>query len=75
MHNRAMRYSSSSVRRAREYDRCVRCGRAVPWGRSTCRDCNPAGLPSPSPSQYHATVFLAVLAVMAVLGVLVLLRG
>ena len=74
MHNRSMR-NSSSVRRAREYDRCVRCGRAVPWGRSTCLECNPAGLPSPSPSQYHATVFLAVLAVMAVLGVLVLLRG
>jgi hypothetical protein len=74
MHNRSMR-NSSSVRRPRGYDRCVRCGRAVPWGRSTCRDCNPAGLPSPSPSQYHATVFLAVLAVMAVLGVLVLLRG
>ena len=67
--------NSSSVRRPREYDRCVRCGRAVPWGRSTCRDCNPADLPSPSPSQYHATVFVAVLAVMAVLGVLVLLRG
>jgi hypothetical protein len=74
MHNRSMR-NSPSVRRAREYDRCVRCGRAVPWGRSTCRECNPAGLPSPSPSQYHATVFLAVLAVMVVLGVLVLLRG
>ena len=74
MHNRAMR-NSASARRSREYDRCVRCGRGVPWGRSTCRECNPADLPSPSPSQYHATVFLAVLAVMAVLGVLVLLRG
>lgn len=57
------------------YDRCVRCGRGVPWGRSTCRECNPADLPSPSPSQYHATVFLAVIAVMAVLGVLALVRG
>ena len=74
MHNRAMR-NSSPVRRSREYDRCVRCGRGVPWGRSTCRECNPADLPSPSPSQYHATVFLAVIGVMAVLGVLVLLRG
>jgi hypothetical protein len=46
----------------------------VPWGRSTCKECNPADLPSPSPSQYHATVFLAVLAVMAILGILVLLR-
>ena len=62
-------------RRGSGYDRCMRCGRGVPWGRSTCRDCNPADLPSPSPSQYHATVFLAILAVMAVLGVLALLRG
>ncbi|HEY1332468.1 MAG TPA: hypothetical protein VGH10_13480 [Actinomycetota bacterium] len=58
----------------RSYDRCVRCGRGVPWGQSACRECNPGGLPSPSPSQYHATVFLAVLAVMAIMAVLVLLR-
>jgi hypothetical protein len=37
-------------------------------GRTTCRTCNPAGLPEPSRSQYHATVFLAVLVVMVVLG-------
>jgi hypothetical protein len=47
----------------------------VPWGRSVCRDCNPAGLPSPSPTQYHATVFLAVLAAMAVLVLVLLVRG
>ncbi|HEY1331076.1 MAG TPA: hypothetical protein VGH10_06340 [Actinomycetota bacterium] len=52
----------------------MRCGRGVPWGQSACRECNPGGLPSPSPSQYHATVFLAVLAVMAIMAVLVLLR-
>jgi hypothetical protein len=73
MHNPGMS-PSRTRKRARGYDRCVRCGRAVPWGRSTCRECNPADLPSPSPSQYHATVFLAVLAVMAVLGLVVLLR-
>jgi hypothetical protein len=56
-------------------DRCLRCGKVVPWGQSVCRDCNPAGLPSPSASQSHATVFIAVLAVMAVLAVVVLLRG
>ena len=73
MQNRAMR-ASRTRQRPREYDRCVRCGRAVPWGKSTCRECNPAGLPSPSPSQYHATVFLAILAVMGILALVVLLR-
>jgi hypothetical protein len=56
-------------------DRCIRCGKVVPWGRSVCRDCNPADLPSPSPTQFHATVFLTVLAVMVVLAVVVLVRG
>jgi hypothetical protein len=56
-------------------DRCLRCGKVVPWGRSVCRDCNPADLPSPSPTQFHATVFLAVLAVMVALALVALLRG
>ena len=57
------------------YDRCVRCGNVVPYGQGACRECNPAGLPAPSPTQYHATVFLAVLAVMAILAVFLLVRG
>ncbi len=56
-------------------DRCIRCGKVVPWGRSVCRECNPADLPSPSPTQLHATVFIAVLAAMLVLAVIVLLRA
>jgi hypothetical protein len=59
----------------RLYDRCVRCGQRVPWGRSVCRPCNPADLPSPSPSQYHATVFLTVLGVVALMAVTLLIRG
>ncbi len=43
------------------YDRCIRCNDRVPWGESVCRRCNPARLPSPSPTQYHATVFLVVI--------------
>ena len=35
-----------------------------------CRECNPAGLPEPSPAQYHATVFAVVLMVLVVLAVL-----
>jgi hypothetical protein len=56
-------------------DRCIRCGKVVPWERSVCRDCNPAGLPSPSPTQFHATVFLAVLAAMVALALVVLWRA
>jgi hypothetical protein len=59
----------------RLYDRCIRCGTTVPWGRSVCRQCNPAGLPSPSPSQYHATVFLSVFAVIGLLTLFLLIRA
>lgn len=55
------------------YDRCIRCGERVPWGQSVCRPCNPARLPSPSPTQYHATVFLVVIAtLLAVTGWLII---
>ena len=57
------------------YDRCIRCGQRVPWGRSVCRGCNPASLPSPSPTQYHATVFLAVLLPLLLIGVWLIARG
>jgi hypothetical protein len=55
------------------YDRCLRCGKGVPWGRSVCRECNPAALPAPSPMQYHATVFLSVLVIIAAMAVVALL--
>ncbi len=59
----------------RLYDRCVRCGVTVPWGRSVCRQCNPAGLPSPSPSQYHAVVFLTIILTLVLTTVVVLIRA
>ena len=40
-----------------------------------CRACNPADLPAPSPSQYHATVFLSVLGVIVLLTVFFLIRA
>jgi hypothetical protein len=40
-----------------------------------CRTCNPAGLPAPNSSQYHATVFVAVLLSIVALAILALLRG
>jgi hypothetical protein len=57
------------------YDTCVRCGAAVPWGRSVCRACNPAGLPAPSPSQYHATALLALVGTLLLVVLLVVLVG
>jgi hypothetical protein len=57
----------------RAYDRCVRCGGPTQWGRAVCRTCNPAGLPEPSPAQYHATVFIAIALVLATVVVAVLL--
>lgn len=48
----------------RAYDQCIRCGSPTAWGRSVCKACNPAGLPEPSRSQYHATVFITVLLVI-----------
>ena len=59
-----------ALMKRRSYDQCVRCGKAVTYGRSVCQECNPAGLPEPSPAQYHATVFAAVLMALVVLGVL-----
>jgi hypothetical protein len=57
------------------HDRCLRCGTRVTWDQSVCRRCNPAGLPTPSPSQYHGTVMLAVLVGVAALVLLLLLTG
>ena len=56
-------------------DRCMRCRIALPPGKSVCRRCNPAGLPSPSSTQYHATVFLSVLFAIVVIGALLLFKG
>jgi hypothetical protein len=44
-------------------------------GAAVCFRCNPARLPSPSPTQYHATVFLVVLATMVVAIAVLMLRG
>jgi hypothetical protein len=54
---------------------CVRCGVLLPSGHTVCRECNPADLPSPSPSQYHATVFFAVLLPLVIIAVWLIVRG
>jgi len=59
----------------RRPDRCIRCGRPVPWETSVCRRCNPGALPSPGRTQYHATVFLAVLVPLALFAIWLMIRG
>ncbi|MDP9242805.1 MAG: hypothetical protein M3O84_06495 [Actinomycetota bacterium] len=54
---------------------CMRCGDPVPSGRSVCGSCNPAGLPSPSPSQYHATVFIVVIVTLVLIAGWLIVRG
>jgi hypothetical protein len=55
--------------------RCLRCGGPAPDGVAICGRCNPAGLPGPSPSQYHATVFVVILLTMAVAIAVLIWRG
>jgi hypothetical protein len=45
--------------------KCIRCHGPVPDGRSVCGKCNPAGLPTPAPTQFHGTAF-AILGLLAV---------
>jgi hypothetical protein len=55
--------------------RCLRCGGPTSEGAAICGRCNPAGLPGPSPSQYHATVFAIVLLTIVVAVALLIVRG
>jgi predicted nucleic acid-binding Zn ribbon protein len=56
-------------------DRCLRCGKVVTWGQSVCRECNPAGLPAPSRTQYHATVLLSVIVAIVILMMALALKA
>ncbi len=56
--------------KSRSLDQCLRCGKPTAYGRSVCKECNPAGLPEPSRTQYHATVFITVLVVLVGLAIL-----
>jgi predicted nucleic acid-binding Zn ribbon protein len=53
----------------------MRCGDPVPSGESVCGLCNPAGLPSPSRSQYHATVFIVVIITLVLVAGWLIVRG
>ncbi|MEP6972818.1 MAG: hypothetical protein ABI869_01600 [Actinomycetota bacterium] len=56
-------------------DRCLRCGGPVADGVAICSRCNPAGLPGPSSTQYHATVFLVVIASIVLAVAVLIARG
>jgi hypothetical protein len=53
----------------------MRCGGPVAWNASVCRRCNPADLPSPSRTQYHATMLVAIFVPLLVFGVWLVARG
>jgi hypothetical protein len=42
---------------------------------TVCRRCNPAGLPAPSSTQYHATVFVVVLVTIVVMFAWLIVRS
>ena len=44
-------------------------------GVAICHRCNPASLPSPSRTQYHATVFLVVLLTLVLTAAVLIARG
>jgi hypothetical protein len=46
--------------------RCIKCGREVAPGETVCQICNRAGMATPSATQYHGTVVVAI--VLAVAG-------
>ena len=49
-----------------EAARCIKCGREVDPGETICEICNRAGMATPSATQYHGTVVVAI--VLAVVG-------
>jgi hypothetical protein len=53
----------------------MRCGGPVQWDRSVCHRCNPGNLPSPSRTQFHATMFGAVFLPLVVIGLWLIIRG
>jgi hypothetical protein len=55
--------------RAAETRNCIKCGREIGPDESICELCNRAGMATPSASQYHGTVVVAI--VLAVAGLAV----
>jgi hypothetical protein len=54
---------------AGEPRRCIKCGREVGPDQSICEVCNRAGMATPSATQYHGTVVVAIVAAVAALAI------
>ena len=48
---------------------CIKCGREIGPDESICEVCNRAGMATPSASQYHGTVVVAIIAAVAALAI------
>jgi hypothetical protein len=53
-----------------EIRQCIKCGREIGANETICDVCNRAGMATPSASQYHGTVAVAIVAAVAVLAIL-----
>jgi predicted nucleic acid-binding Zn ribbon protein len=54
--------------RAEEPRHCIKCGREVGPDESICDVCNRAGMATPSATQYHGTVAVAIVVAVAALA-------
>ena len=52
--------------RSPELNHCIKCGREIAADETLCEVCNRAGMATPSASQYHGTVVVAI--VLAIVG-------
>lgn len=48
---------------------CIKCGLPIGPDETICADCNAAGMATPSASQYHGTVAVAIVAAVAALAI------
>ncbi len=48
---------------------CIKCGREIGPDESMCEVCNRAGMATPSASQYHGTIAVAIVAGIAALAI------
>lgn len=52
-----------------ELRHCIKCGRQIGPNETLCEICNRAGMATPSATQYHGTVVVAIVAAVAALAV------
>jgi len=52
-----------------EVRHCIKCGREIGPDETICQTCNRAGMATPSATQYHGTVVVAIVAGVAALAI------